>query len=74
MKKELQVMLKTPFDHQVYGGAYPTMGGGMPVDVMVKKEEKAVEVLKNNLLKSVRWVHAGLAAPPFSSFNKTFSC
>jgi len=49
VKKELQVMLKTPFDHQVYGGAYPTMGGGMPVDVMVKKEEKAVEVLKNNL-------------------------
>jgi len=49
VKKELQVMLKTPFDHQVYGGAYPTMGGGMPADVLVKKEEKAVEVLKNNL-------------------------
>jgi len=49
VKKELQQMLRTPLSHQVYGGAYPTMGGGMPTDVLVRKEERAVEALQSNL-------------------------
>ena len=49
VKRELQHMLKSPLSHQVYGGAYPTMGGGMPTDVLAKKEEKAVDALQSNL-------------------------
>merc|ERR1712025_556431 len=49
VKRELQNMLRSPFSHQVYGGAYPTMSGGMPVDILAKKEEKAVEALQSNL-------------------------
>jgi len=49
VKKELQNMLRSPLSHQKYGGSYPTMGGGMPKDVLVKKEEKAVDALQSNL-------------------------
>ena len=49
VKMELQKMLKSPLSHQVYGGAYPTMGGGMPTDVLTMKEETAVDALQNNL-------------------------
>ena len=49
VKRELQNMLKSPLSHQKYGGAYPTMSGGMPQDVLAKKEEKAVDALQSNL-------------------------
>ena len=49
VKKELQNMLRSPLSHQKYGGSYPTMSGGMPTDVLVKKEEKAVDALQSNL-------------------------
>ena len=49
VKKELQNMLRTLLSDHMYGGAYPTMGGGMPTDVLARKEEKAVDALQNNL-------------------------
>jgi len=49
VKRELQNMLRSPLSHQKYGGAYPTMSGGMPQDVLAKKEEKAVDALQSNL-------------------------
>ena len=49
VKKELQQMLRTPLSHQVYGGACPTtMGGGMPTDMLARKEEKAVDAPQTN--------------------------
>jgi len=49
VKKQLQQMLKSPLTQQVYGGSYPTMGGGLPTDLLNKKAEKAVDALQSNL-------------------------
>lgn len=47
---QLQECLRIPLTQLGYGGAYPTMSGTVQTsDVMVNKEEKAVEVLENNL-------------------------
>ncbi len=47
---QLQEALRIPMTQLGYGGAYPTMSGSVQTsEVMVKREEKAVEVLENNL-------------------------
>ena len=47
---QLQESLKIPLSQLGYGGAYPTMSGAVVTpEVMLRKEEKAVEVLENNL-------------------------
>ena len=48
---ELQQSLKVPLAQHGFGGSYPTMSGSLVQDILilVKKDEKAVEVLENNL-------------------------
>jgi len=47
---QLQESLRTPLTQLGYGGAYPTMSGSVQTsEVTAKREEKAVEVLENNL-------------------------
>ena len=46
---ELQQSLKVPLAQHGFGGSYPTMLGSLVQDILVKKDEKAVEVLENNL-------------------------
>ena len=41
--------MKIPLTQHSYGGSYPTMSGTFNSDVLMKKEEKAVDVLENNL-------------------------
>ena len=37
------------FPQAVYGGAYPTMGGLLPEEVLHTRQETAVECLASNL-------------------------
>ena len=48
-RRDLETCLKIPLTQHSYGGSYPTMSGTFNSDVLMKKEEKAVDVLENNL-------------------------
>jgi len=46
---QLQQSLKIPLSQHGFGGAYPTMSGGVITNGLIQKEEKAVDVLEKNL-------------------------
>ena len=45
----LDSLLRAPVDQAVYGGAYPTMGGLLPGQVLAPKVVTAVDTLANDL-------------------------
>ena len=48
-RRDLETSLKIPLTQHSYGGSYPTMSGCVSTGGLVKKDEKAVDVLENNL-------------------------
>jgi len=58
----LDSLLRAPVDQAVYGGAYPTMGGLLPGQVLAPKVVTAVDTLANDL-NSTKSILKGGAKP-----------
>ena len=70
---ELQQCLKIPLSQHGFGGAYPTMTGGVLKDVFVKKDENAVECLEKNLKYTknlLRGTKSNVKKDKFKGFKK----
>lgn len=68
-RRDLETCLKIPLTQQSYGGSYPTMSGTVISGSLLKKEEKAVDVLQNNL-KFTKNLLRSKQSKPVKKFKK----